>query len=357
MVEIFLIYDGISNSVFQSQVLAPVKKRAELNLQNKYIIVSFERQILPLDSIAFDKVDIIQLKKTCFVGMISLYLSLIKFKKFLRKYKNQEVNIIARGPFAGWLALKSGFNFKSIVIQARGLLCQEYIFQASRCVRQSRRQRLEVPGVSSETTGVSRDNILVKFRAWQFYCLERKVYSGLLFRGNVCVEAVTRNLQNYLCEIYGMGADKFRIAKDDIPEIISESLKVEYRNLVRGELCVPEHCKLYCYSGSAKAWQCPDKVLDYFDNIYKTDNNARFLILTCDIEFFTNAVKNKAFNANLHVFNVSAEHLVKYLAACDYGVIFRDDHIINRVARPTKVLEYRAARLEVVSNILSGFDY
>src|SRR3990167_6711732 len=40
--KIFIIYDGINNSVFQSQVLAPFKKEAEKS-NEKFLIVTFEK--------------------------------------------------------------------------------------------------------------------------------------------------------------------------------------------------------------------------------------------------------------------------------------------------------------------------
>jgi hypothetical protein len=48
--------------------------------------------------------------------------------------------------------------------------------------------------------------------------------------------------------------------------------------------------------------------------------------------------------------NVPHGMIYRYLAACDIGLIFREPHLINWTSRPTKVLEYQAAGLEIVHN-------
>jgi len=42
--------------------------------------------------------------------------------------------------------------------------------------------------------------------------------------------------------------------------------------------------------------------------------------------------------------------LYVYLAAADYGLLFRHKDIINWVSRPTKMLEYQAVGLKIIHN-------
>jgi hypothetical protein len=50
------------------------------------------------------------------------------------------------------------------------------------------------------------------------------------------------------------------------------------------------------------------------------------------------------------VLSVEPKKLDRYLCACDSGLLFRDKDIINWVSRPTKMLEYQAAGLQVIHN-------
>ena len=50
------------------------------------------------------------------------------------------------------------------------------------------------------------------------------------------------------------------------------------------------------------------------------------------------------------VLNVGAQDVYKYLAAGDYGLLFREPDVVNWVSRPTKMLEYQAVGLKIIHN-------
>ena len=45
-----------------------------------------------------------------------------------------------------------------------------------------------------------------------------------------------------------------------------------------------------------------------------------------------------------------ADDVIKYLCAADAGILLRKKDVVNWVARPTKILEYRAAGLKIIHN-------
>lgn len=43
---------------------------------------------------------------------------------------------------------------------------------------------------------------------------------------------------------------------------------------------------------------------------------------------------------NIKILSVNYDEMPRYLDACDYGFCLRQDNMVNRVASPTKVMEY-----------------
>ena len=81
----------------------------------------------------------------------------------------------------------------------------------------------------------------------------------------------------------------------------------------------------------------------------RTDPESFLLILSQDKETFKVLLKDVSQN-NYKIISVPHVEVKKYLAACNYGLLFREKHIVNWVSRPTKALEYQAAKLEIIHN-------
>ncbi len=124
-----------------------------------------------------------------------------------------------------------------------------------------------------------------------------------------------------------------------------------WRIQARSELSISDQKTVYCYNGSAKSWQCPEDTVDFFIIEYKKNNNAFLLILTQDIEIFENILTRKNLPKNSYIIKkVTHKEIYKYLSAADYGLIFRENNILNWVSRPTKALEYEAVGIKIIHN-------
>src|SRR5437773_24327 len=123
---ITLIYDSVDNAVFVSQVAKPLQlKKAQYE---ETVLISCEAQPavavetlrrLSHAGVGGGKVYIV--KRTRFWGTLSLWPLVWNVRKILKHYNSYEIT--ARGPHAGWIALKAGAT--NLTIQARGLLAQE----------------------------------------------------------------------------------------------------------------------------------------------------------------------------------------------------------------------------------------
>lgn len=108
---------------------------------------------------------------------------------------------------------------------------------------------------------------------------------------------------------------------------------------VRKKLGIPSDAVTFCYSGQNQKWQMSEKTIEYYKKIETTMSNAFLLILTGNIDEFKALCKKydvKHFTINKVPYN----EMPYYLDAADYGFCLRENHIINLVASPTKVLEY-----------------
>ena len=322
---IVVIYDGINNSVFQSQVVAPLLSRKADKPQLTIHIISFEKnsRIKPpsIPGITFHI-----FKRYPFLHRLSLWLTIIRLGLFLQQFNAYE--LLARGPFAGYIAYKAATkNCNHITVQARGLVAEEYRY----------------------TLGAKELNLLERHRYAQFLNLEKRVYG--INTSSVIFQAVSPALKEYMVATFATNPASITVAHEDIPKPISSEQKERFRKAVRAELNIEDDARVYCYSGSYKPWQCPQETIAYFKNEYQLNPKAILLILSLDKELFESALRNATLPQEAYrMRSVPAGTLLIYLAAADIGLLLREEHIINFVSRPTKALEYHAAGLTVVHN-------
>lgn len=320
---IMLIADGIHNSVFVSQVLEPLIKRAG---KRPFALISFERPMpitVPSELHELD-CELILLPRLPFATTISLLPSLMRLKKALKQFDQYE--LIARGPFAGWLALHAiNEQCTALTIQARGLVAEEY----------------------KMTQGSA--SLITSFLSHQFLQLERAVYATK--KANVTIEAVSEAMRDYLCSTFNADRSRITIAHIDKPEDITPEQRAAWRTQIRAELNIPKDAHVWCYNGSAKAWQCPEETVDFLAKKLADHQKEFALILTPDVQIFEELFEKLAVdNLRYRILKVAPRETFKYLAAADAGIVFRAASPVNWVSRPTKVLEYRALGLEVVHN-------
>jgi hypothetical protein len=374
---IFIIYDGIKNSVFQSQVLQPILNILAQQLEVYVTLISFERHKMSEQEIKsyvcdHERLQVVLLLRLPFFGKISLLPGVFQLRKVLKK--NIFSRIVMRGPFVGYLAqkvLKKMFvnssssesekkSFPLLTIQARGLCAEEfrYAFQ-------------------EEETKSFFCRLFYKTRYRMLYNLEKSVYGGdrNFFRwthpwgggveearderkkrergGGVgtIIEAVSPALRNYLISEFGATVQHITISSKGFPAKISEQEKKKWRIEIRQQLNISSGSRVFCYSGSHKPWQCIPETLSYFVKRYQEDPSSVLLIFSRDKKAFLSSCSNYPIpQANLRIISIPPQEVVQYICAADIGLLFRKKDVVNWVSRPTKMLEYQAVGLQVVHN-------
>jgi len=90
------------------------------------------------------------------------------------------------------------------------------------------------------------------------------------------------------------------------------------------------------YAGGAQAWQNVDLMLQAMDQVRE---RCEFIILTGDVAVFRQKTGALGLGA-IGIASVPKHEVYGYYARADYGFVLRDDTVVNRVACPTKLVEY-----------------
>lgn len=90
------------------------------------------------------------------------------------------------------------------------------------------------------------------------------------------------------------------------------------------------------YAGGAQKWQ---NVRLMTQTVQATKENYNFYFLTQDTDSFKEL---KEINKNVEVKTVAPDDVYQYYYKCIFGFILRDNSIVNKVACPTKLIEYLA---------------
>lgn len=325
---IFVLYDGVANSVFAGQVVAPLVAQLEKNHLVHATIISFETappsqtilSSLPHHPRLYIKIE----SRFRFWGMWALRVASWRLKSFLGKF--DRYSIIARGPLAGLIctyALTPGCT--QLIIQARGLAAEEYAYAHPK-------------------------GMLAALRTWHYKQIEKSAY-GRIKDSRICIEAVSDALKTFLIDEYQTPADNITVAHIDIPAAINAKLVQIWRREIRTKLAIPYHALVYCYNGSAKSWQCPRETIGYFKKELISKPHAMLLVLTPDALLFKQLLAQENISAATYrICTIAHTQMYRYLAAADIGLLFREPHILNWVSRPTKALEYQAVGLQVIHN-------
>lgn len=130
----------------------------------------------------------------------------------------------------------------------------------------------------------------------------------------------------------------------------------DMRNSLRRQLSLTENDILFVYSGGLHKWQNVDKALAYFSKYYDVYPTSKFLILTNQTNEATALLQEDYayLKSNVFVRSVSFNQVSSYLNAADAAFLIRDNVIMNAVAFPTKLAEYMACGLPVVSTNVSS---
>lgn len=100
-----------------------------------------------------------------------------------------------------------------------------------------------------------------------------------------------------------------------------------------------EHRVNVIYSGGVVAWQNIDLMLRTIKA--NLDLRIKYTLLVSDKQYILDKMSQMGIDPSaIEVESVMPDQLADYYHMADYAFILRDDHVVNRVANPTKIVEY-----------------
>ncbi|MFC2728177.1 MAG: hypothetical protein ACFN4Y_00735 [Centipeda sp. (in: firmicutes)] len=103
---------------------------------------------------------------------------------------------------------------------------------------------------------------------------------------------------------------------------------------------VEKDMHLYIYAGGIHGWQKIDLMIETMKKIANHDEKAQFIILSASKDMFLKKMQGTVLEERVVVDCVPPENLPDYYSRAGWGFILRDDNAVNRVACPTKLIEY-----------------
>lgn len=172
-----------------------------------------------------------------------------------------------------------------------------------------------------------------------------KMLEYVLYKFSDVIIVVSHPFKDYIISKYRIDAEHvkviptFSIKKEQISVLESNNFRTALRW---------EDDLIFVYSGAFEKWQLIDEVIQFFILLEKNIKNSKFVFFSRQKEIFVEYLDDKLDRDNYTVISVDSKELTSYLSLCDYGILFRDQDIINRVAAPIKVKDYLLAGLSVI---------
>lgn len=174
-----------------------------------------------------------------------------------------------------------------------------------------------------------------KFRSYFFSCLERKAIGV----SNILI-AVTKSMKVFYQEKYPDAI--FKIEVIPIQTTKKQILDNNELEFLKSKYSISKEDVVFIYSGNCQEWQNIELMLHNIKKLIHI-KNFKFLILTGELNKMKRLIFNELGNMpfdNLFIDSVSPGELPKYYSIAHYGFVLRDDHPLNKVANPTKIVDY-----------------
>ena len=186
---------------------------------------------------------------------------------------------------------------------------------------------------------------------------DRKKYEraekGELFLANSADYMICQSeeMKCHLSRKYGANSERISVYKCGVDMELFKILPQE-RIEKRKELGIDNNDMVFVYSGGMHRWQRIADTLSIFDQYHAQNVNSKMLVLTRDqknLDRIINENNLSHLKDSIISISLTINEVPKYLNVADVAFLLRDNVVMNAVASPTKLGEYLACGLPVVT--------
>ena len=168
-----------------------------------------------------------------------------------------------------------------------------------------------------------------------------------------CIICQSDEMKRHLVSKYNADGEKIAVFKCGVNVSHFNIKSKEEKKSVRAELGIAENDIVFVYAGGITKWQKIDASLDIFKKYNLHNPASKFLILTRDNDKLNAILENEEWNdikSSIIVTSAPYEKVPRYLNAADIAYLIRDTVVLNAVASPTKLAEYLACGLPIITS-------
>jgi len=331
----YITYDGLNNSVFESQVLELLRfLSSNVGVPT---LIAFEKKLKTRrekereEAIAsYFNGETIILPKWPLLSKEFLKPPIFALQRVISRNPSKKSGTVMHcrgqlGSYVGLMAKKALFRPDlKVLADVRGLASDELLYSAK--------------------YAKLKDIVLLPVRYRAMRDIEKLIYSEAEF-----ISCVSTALKNYLISHFKIPTWKI----DVVPCSVDTSkfmYNVETREDMRQRLNVSRKI-VFVYCGSTERWQRIDKVIEFFKIANSISGNVHLLLLiNGDKRMVNNFLISSGLNmGNITIISAGHDDVPRFLMAGDVGLIIRDDNLLNAVSFPTKFGEYLSSGLFIIS--------
>ena len=162
----------------------------------------------------------------------------------------------------------------------------------------------------------------------------------------------SEEMKRHIVNKYNADSKKIFVYKCGVnPDLFR--LEPDKKNVVRKQLNIPEDSFVFVYAGGLMKWQKIEESLKIFSQAHEILPSCKFMILTREVDkvgFIVAQLNLTYLLQDIVALSSPFDKVSDYLNAADAAFLLRDNEVMNRVASPTKLAEYLACGLPVISS-------
>lgn len=157
-----------------------------------------------------------------------------------------------------------------------------------------------------------------------------KIVERIIIHRSWKIISVTKEMANHFASKYARDTSLDFVIPIISPKYFENHIQQKIRNI--------NEISLVIYAGGILKWQNVPLMLE----AVKKNNNVRYRFLTGSPKVMHKMAASVGLHS-LDIQSVSPEKVFEHYKEADYGFLLRDDHLLNRVACPTKAIEYMSS--------------